>query len=201
MATRRRIVMSESLPVALRDAALRYATDPDTDDLALRLFEAFGIARVGDEAHRRAAWLCVLATRKVLYGWVALECKGDGPARAVEAVARWVQAGVPPRNWRPLCEPARAVRDGREIRDCDACRAQPIAAAAARTARFARSPHLSDAAEALFEVWCAIDEGIHGPGEIPFEEWVAVVALPAAYELRSLTECELRGNKRGRESI
>jgi hypothetical protein len=192
MATRRRIVVSESLPAALRDAALRYATDPDTDDLALRLIEAFGIVRVGDQAHRRAAWLCALASRKVLYGWAALECEGDAPARAVEAVASWIQTGVSPRDWRPACEPAPAVRDDRVIVHCDACRAGPIAAAAAHTARFASSADPSDAAEVLFQVWCAIDEGVHWPGAMPFEEWLVTVALPAAYDLRALTERELR---------
>jgi hypothetical protein len=192
MATRRHFVIGNSLPAALRDVAMRYATDCDTDDLALQLIEAFGIGRLGDHAHRRAAWLCVLAARKVLYGWAALECEGDAPARAVEAVANWVQTGVSPRDWGPLCEAARAIRDGRVIEDCDKCRAEPIAAAAAHVARFARSGDPSDAVEVMFGVWCAMDEGVHWPKAMPFEEWVVTVALPAAHDLRSLTEQELR---------
>lgn len=41
-------------------------------------------------------------------------------------------------------------------------------------------------------VWCAIDEGVRSPGAMPFEEWVATVTLPAAYDLRPLSERELR---------
>jgi hypothetical protein len=186
VAKRQRVTVSASLPAPVRDAALRYATDLDTDDLALR--ESFGIARAGDEAHHRAVWLCVLAARKVIYGWAALECEGDAPAQAVEATARWVQSGVAP-DWGRLSLAAPAIRGGRVIGDCDACRAEPIAAAAAHTVRFA---HTADAAEVLFMVWCAIDEGVHGEGAMPFERWVAMVALPAAFELRSLSERELR---------
>jgi hypothetical protein len=51
---------------------------------------------------------------------------------------------------------------------------------------------LEDAAEVLFMVWCAIDEGVHWPDAMPFQEWVATVVLPAAYDLRPLTERELR---------
>jgi hypothetical protein len=192
MAKRRRVVISESLPAPLRDAGLRYVTECESDDLAFQLIEAFGIAGVGDEGHRRAAWLCVLAVRKVLYGWAALECEGDAPDRAVDAVGSWVQTGAAPRAWGPLCVPAKAVRQGRVIEDCDACRAEPIAAAAAYAARFVQSADPSDAAEVLFSVWCAIDEGVHFPDEVPFAEWVVTVALPAAYGLRSLTEREFR---------
>jgi hypothetical protein len=184
-------MISGWLPALVRDAALRYATDQATDDLALYLFESFGIIRVGDEAHRRAVWLCVLAAGKVIYGWDALKCEGDAPARAVEAAARWVESGVAA-DWVLLSTPAPAVRGGQVILDCDACRSGPIAAAAAHTARFVHSVAPAAAAEVFFNVWCAIDEGVHWLAVMPFEQWVATVALPAVFELRSLSDEELR---------
>jgi hypothetical protein len=161
--------------------------DPETDGAALLLIEAFGITGLGDMGHRRAAWLCVLAVRKVLYGWAELGCEGDAPAQAVEAVADWVQTGEVPPDLEPLCVPAPAIRNGQVIDDCDACRARPIAAAAARLASFARSGDPADAVDVLFLVWCTIDEGIHRPNDMPFGEWIATVALPAAYDLRALS--------------
>ena len=192
MEPHRSIQINDSLPLPLRNAALFYATDLNTEGLGLSLIEAFGIGRVGDEAHRRSVWLCVLAARRVLYGWEALECEGDVPAQAVDAAANWVQTGIAPPDWRPFCIPAEPVRNGRIITDCDACRAEPIALAAAHTASFVTSAAESEAADTLFAAWCAVDEGIHWPDSMPFEPWIAVVALPAAYDLRPLTEHELR---------
>jgi hypothetical protein len=189
---RESIVVSNKLPAALRDAAILYATDTKTEGLALRLIVAFGIAQLGDEAHRRAVMLCALAVRKVLYGWQALECEGHGPATAIEATENWVRAGTAPADWKPLCEPAKAIRGGELIRDCDICRAGPIASAAALTARFAMHGAASDAADVLFNVWNSVDEGVHWPDSMAFEAWIATIALPAAYDLRALTEQELR---------
>jgi hypothetical protein len=193
MAKRPRIVISKTLPRPVRAAALRYATDRETDDLGMQLLEAFEIAAIGDVAHRRAVWLCVLAVRRVLYGWEALGCEGDKPNQVVDTVASWVKNGRVPRDWAPLCVPAVAVRDGRVVTDCDINRARPIASAAAHTARFAQSAALSEADEALFSVWMAMDEGVHWPDSIPFEEWLVTIALPAALELRDLSEQELHG--------
>ncbi len=192
METSHPIVISSALPEALRDAAIRYATSTESDELAPGLIETFGIVVAGDEAHRRAVWLCVLAVRKVLWGWRAMECKGDKPAVAIDATAKWVQTRIAPADWKPLCVPAKAIRRGKRIVDCDTCRVGPIASAAALTARFALYANHLDAAEVLSQVWSSINEGIFWPDAMPFEAWVVTIALPASYDLRPLTEQELR---------
>ena len=77
--------------------------------------------------------------------------------------------------------------------DCDACRAEPIASAVAQTARFALTAASKDAAEVLCDVFSAISEGVYWPerDRMDFPKWVGTVAIPAALELRSLSEAEL----------
>lgn len=96
-------VLSESLPAPLQEAARQYVADDDSSDededspgVDLRLIEAFGSTQVGDRAHRQATWLCVLAMRRVLFGWAALECEGDAPEQAVLATEAWVLTGAMP---------------------------------------------------------------------------------------------------------
>src|SRR4051812_11842370 len=105
--------VNEPIPERLREAASRYATDRDTDDVGRWLFEAFGIATVGDPAHHRATWLCVLAVRRILDAWSAFRCEGRAPEAAIEAVASWARGGNAPADWLPLCKEAPAIRDGR----------------------------------------------------------------------------------------
>jgi hypothetical protein len=194
MAKRRRVAARKSLPASLRDVAQQYATDHEADDLDLAgsLLLAFGDLRHDREAHRRAVWLCVLATRRVLFGWSELECEGNAPERAVSAAAKWVQTGRNPRGWGRLFAPAPAIREGEVIGDHDACRAEPIASAAARTAIFVHTGDAIDGALVLREARGAAEEGVYWPDSMPFEDWTATVAVPAAYELRELTEEELR---------
>ena len=181
-------------------AAQSYVASLDDDEMGYeeieaetQLIDAFGIHEIGDDAHRCVTWLCVLASQKVLYGWAALECEGDLPSQTIEAVSKWVQEGVQPVDWEPLCDPAEARRNGRVIVDCDACRAEPIASAAAYTARFARTAVAADAAQVLGDVFSAISEGVYWSERDPmdFQKWVGTVAIPAALELRLLSEAEL----------
>ncbi|WP_309723261.1 hypothetical protein [Armatimonas sp.] len=181
-------------------AAESYVATLDDDEMGYEDFEAetqlidaFGIQEIGDDAHRCATWLCVLASQKVLYGWAALECESDLPSQTIEAVSKWVQEGIQPRDWQLLTTPAQARRKGRVIMDCDTCRAEPIASAAAQTARFARTAASKDAAEVLCDVFSAISEGVYWSERDPmdFQKWVGTVAIPAALELRRLSEAEL----------
>ncbi|WP_395146620.1 hypothetical protein [Armatimonas sp.] len=181
-------------------AAESYVASLDDDEMGYEEFEAetqlidaFGIQEIGDAAHRCATWLCVLASQKVLYGWVALECEGDLPSQTIEAVSKWVHKGIEPMDWQLLITPAQARRKGRVIMDCDACRAEPIASAVAHTARFARTAVSTDAAQVLCDVFSAISEGVYWSERDPmdFQKWVGMVAIPAALELRSLSEADL----------
>jgi hypothetical protein len=181
-------------------AAQSYVVSLDDDEMGYeeieaetQLIDAFGIQKIGDDAHRCATWLCVLASQKVLYGWAALECEGDLPSQTIEAVSKWVQEGIQPRDWQLLTTPAQARRKGRVIMDCDACRAEPIASAVAHTARFARTAAPEDAVQVLSDVFTAISEGVYWSEGDPMDvqKWVGTVAIPAALELRSLSEAEL----------
>lgn len=182
---------NEPIPSKLSEAATRYATDRDTEEVGLWLFEAFGITAVGDAAHRRAAWLCVLAVRRILDAWSAFRCEGRAPEVAVEAVAEWARGGTTPADWLPLCKEAPAIRDGRLVTDCDENRVGPVARSAANAACFALTAEPKYGAEVLFEVWAADFHGIHALGAMPIEKWVADIALPAAWELRELSDAEL----------
>jgi hypothetical protein len=191
-------VLSESLPVRLREAARDYLSDDDSSEededspgVDLRLIEAFGSTQTGDTAHRQATLLCVLAMRRVLYGWAALECEGDAPERAVAAAEAWVLTGTTPPDWESLCVPALAIRDGEVTTDCDVYRAKPIAEGAASTARFAWTGNAPDGADALLNVFYAASEGVYRPDTMPYDQWLITVALPAAYMLQPLSEEQL----------
>lgn len=182
---------ADTIPQPLREAARQLAVSSNAEESFLALIRAFGHSPVGSLSQRRAAWLCILATNRIIPGWRAMDCEGDAPARAVETAAAWIRDGADPGQWESLCRPAVATRGGEKIDDCDACRAEPIASAAALTARFARFGEPADAAHALSEAWMAEDEGIRRPGSLPIEKWILQVALPAAWALRPLTDTEL----------
>lgn len=182
------------LPERLQQAARHYVIGDDEDDLelALEIIQGFGIPRHDGEVKRQVALLCVLAARRVLFGWTELGCAGDRPAAAIRAAWDWIHTGRISADWSAHCVPAPAVYDGRIIADCDACRVEPIAAAAARTAYFITTGNPVDAALVLCDARGAALEGIESPDSLPFEEWITTVAIPAAFELRDLSETELR---------
>jgi hypothetical protein len=182
------------LPERLQQAARRFVTGDDEDDLviALEVIQGFGIPRHDGEVKRQVALLCVLATRRVLFGWTELGCAGEQPAVAIGAAWDWIHTGRISANWSAHCVPAPAVHDGRIIADCDACRVEPIAAAAARTVYFITTGNPVDAALVLCDARGAALEGVESPNSLPFEEWIATIAIPAAFELRDLSEAELR---------
>lgn len=178
------------LPERLQQAAQRFVAGDDDDDLAMALdvIRGFGIPRLDDEVKRRVAMLCVLVTRRVLFGWTSLGCEGERPADAIRAALDWIRTGKMGTDWPGHCVPAPAICDGEILGDCDACRAEPIASAAARTAYFITTGNPVDAALALCEAQGAALEGVAFPDSLAFEEWVATIAIPAAFELRDLSE-------------
>lgn len=139
------------LPERLQQAAQRFVTGDDDDDLALALdvILGFGLPQRDDGVKRRVAMLCVLATRRVLFGWTGLECEGKQPAIAIQAALDWIYTGELAVDWPAHCLPAPAIREGNIIGDCDACRAEPIATAAARTVYFIMTGNPVDAALVL----------------------------------------------------
>jgi hypothetical protein len=180
-------------PERLQQAAQRYAIGDDDDlTLALQVVQAFGLPRLDDEAKRRVAMLCILATRRVLFGWTEFECEGEQPATAIRVTLDWIRTGERSTGWPDYCLPAPPITNGYIIADCDACRVEPIASAAARTAYFISTGNPVDAALVLCDAQGAASEGVEYPNSLPFTEWIASIAIPAAFELRNLSEEELR---------
>jgi len=168
----------------------------------VRLLPAFGLFVPGDETHRRLCWLCVNATRMVLHCWDGIAENPDARDRlsTLAGVLRgdWFQKWDGPEpDWVPLTNAAVAVRDGRTIGDCDACRVEPIATAVAHAARFARDGDLNDAAICLQHVqvaesegcwWC--DPAIPDAANAEFATWFALHTLPASWRCEELPACD-----------
>lgn len=181
------------IPERLQLAAQRYVSGDDEDDLALALdvIGGFGISKLDVTAKRRIAMLCVLVTRRVLPGWAELMCEGEGPAIAIQAAWNWIHTGELPADWHHHCVPAPAIFNGHPIADCDACRVEPIAAAAARTVYFIMTENPVDAALVLCDALGAALEGGEARDSLSFKEWVATNAILAAFELRDPSAAEL----------
>ncbi|MFH5803235.1 hypothetical protein [Alienimonas sp. DA493] len=167
----------------------------------VRLLPAFGPFAPGDETHARLCWLCVNAVRMVRHCWDEIAENPDARDRlfALADVLRgdWFRKGEGAEpEWAPLTEAAVALRDGTKVSDCDSCRVEPVAAAVAHAARFARDGDRSDAAACLRNVQWAADEGCwwHDPAEpasAPAEwaVWFVLHALPAAWRCEELPPC------------
>ena len=180
------------------------AAHPDLDGRAdaARLVPAFGPFEPGDETHRRLCWLCVNAARMVRHCWDEIAENPDARDRlaALADVLRgdWFLRGEGAEpDWAPLTDAATARRDGEQVNDCDACRVEPVAAAVAFAARFARDSKPADAAECLRRVRGAADEGCWwcDPAEpdtahAPFAAWFVAHALPAAWGCEELPPCD-----------
>ena len=177
----------------LREAALRFTTFDDEEgsdyEIASNLIMSFGNPCLDLLAHRRAVWLCVLATRRVLFGWSGLGCEGQGPHEAVRAAAGWVATGRHPDDFARYCLPSEAIRDGRRVSDCDVCRVEPVASAAARTALFTKTALPIDGAIAMCDVRGAVLEGLeHHPDGIGFNDWLIARGVTEAYRLIGVGE-------------
>lgn len=172
---------------ALRHAAASFVNldeEEESDiEIGTALILTFGIPAMDSHAHRRAVWLCVLATRRILFGWSELGCEGDAPHQALNSVARWVQTGQFTGNWGSLCVPTIPTRNNSPVADCDACRVAPIASAAARTALFAKTANPVDGAIVLCDVRGAILEGLERTDSLDFNDWFVEIAIPEAYQL------------------
>ena len=164
----------------------------------IRLLPAFGPFKPGDETHARLCWLCVNAVRMVRHCWDGIAENPDARDRLADLAdllrGDWFLKGEGPEpDWAPLTEAAVALRDGSMVNDCDACRVEPVAAAVARAARFARDGDVNAAAACLQSVQVAESEGCWwcDPTEPDaaneeFAPWFARRALPAAWRREEL---------------
>lgn len=180
----------DDFPEALQAAARALLAYSAGEDSYRELISGFGELRPGTESHEKAVLFCCHAVRRVIYGWEALGCDGTLPEQGLTAVEQWVFTGAPVAdNW---TVDAPALRKGRRIVDCDACRAEPIASAVAELASFAQTADKEKGRSVLSDVAMAISEGIESPDSLEFGNWLVQVALPAAWELRKLSEAEIR---------
>jgi hypothetical protein len=177
----------ERLPKRLIEAANRFVAFDEEDDsdidVATNLILGYGIPKMEPDALRRGVALCLLGARRILHGWSLLGCEGNRPEQVLDHVARWIQTGEYSPDWASLCLPAPALFNGRPIQDCDACRVEPIASAAARTALFAKTANPVDGAIALCDIRGAVLEGLDTDDDGGYENWLINVAVPAAYNL------------------
>ena len=153
------------------------------------LIAAFGEGSVGDEIHRRAVLLCCMAARRVLWGWAAMDCDGNLPEENLKKVEEWIFGEES--DLKSATVTAKAMRKGRIIGDCDACRVEPIAGTVASAALYALTRKPEDGADTLLDVLYAISEGIEQKDSLDFDSWLVTTALPAAWELRLLSDAEI----------
>ncbi|CAN5840134.1 hypothetical protein BH23PLA1_BH23PLA1_20320 [soil metagenome] len=157
-------------------------------EVAINLLTSFGQLRLDPLAHRRAVWLCVLATRRILFGWSGLGCEGQAPHEAIRAAAAWVANGRHPDHFARYCLPAEAIRDGQRVADCDACVVEPIASAAARTAYYTKTASPIDGAIALCDIRGAVLEGLEHPDGVEFNDWLINPGVTEAFRLIGVGE-------------
>ena len=160
----------------------------DTEAYMLPLIAAFGDGNIGDENHRRATLVCCMAARQVLWGWAAMDCDGNLPEENLKKIESWIFGEEA--DLKSATVPVKATRNGRIIMDCDTCRVEPIAGTVASAALYALTRKPEDGADALLDVLYAMSEGIEKDDSLDFDSWLVMVALPAAWELRLLTEVE-----------
>lgn len=146
------------LPERLQQAARHYVIGDDEDDLelALEVIQGFGIPRHDGEVKRQVTLLCVLATRRVLFGWTELGCAGDQPAAATRAAWDWIHSGRISVDWSAHCVPAPAIHDGRTLPTV-----MPVVSNRLPPRRPARSTSSRPATRSM-RLWsCVTQEGPH----------------------------------------
>jgi hypothetical protein len=182
------------IPDSLGEAARRYLfavrENPDNEEPELILLKPFSQCAVRDLNHRRLGWLFIFALRRVFLPWREDGYETSEPVGAINVSIKWLTAGIAPRNWDQVCRYSHPRRWGIPVYDCYAPMLSDIAAAAALTAQFARTAALPHAASALRCLRAAAAEAGAGYRQ-EFVEWLANVALPAAYNLRKLRSVDL----------
>ena len=175
------------------ERVFRETTGFEGRDDPARLIPAFGSSAVGNDTHRRLCWLCVNAARMVRHCWDEMAENPDA-RDALEVLAAHLRGAEVDLD--PLTEPAVAVRDGRRVSDCDACRVEPVAAAVATAALFALHADVNDAGVCLQHVQAAADEGCWWDdasdaraADRPFAAWFVAYALPASWRCEELPSC------------
>lgn len=151
-----------------------------------RLIEVLAAGPV-DLARPRLAHVALFASRRALACW-ELYCDGDGPHRAIEAVARWIvgDGDETDADWAGLSVPACPSHRGELITDCRACDTSCAAESAARAARFIPSGDINDVYQCVMYADMAFDQSPLGDKDC-FRCWLLDIAIPAAFEIRELT--------------
>jgi len=189
--------ISADLPARVREAAYRYANDieddlpddPDDPDYLLShvLVESFGDQPVGSVPHQQVSWLSLNVLKAVVPAWTRL-CDQPTAQTTLDRLIDCVRGGAPIDDWDDLCRPPTATRNGYRIVDCDACRVEPIADGLAHAAKYIRRGGPRLAGDVIFDAWCAQDEGAWRHETMPFSHWVVLVALPAAFDRREISD-------------
>lgn len=177
----KRATVSPMLPPEVRLAAKRYADSFEDEQAVRELVLSFGQPVVGSKAHARVSHLLVNSLTLVVPFWTEL-CDDDAPVAAHRELAGWLADRARPVDWAATRRIAVARRDGLVIRDCDICRARPIAEAVACTAGFLQDGVIDAAVEAISLLDIAADEGCWPRAETrSFQRWLVETALPPAY--------------------
>ncbi len=150
-----------------------------------RLIEALA-ADPGELAQSRLAHIALFASRRALACW-ELYCDGDGPQRAIEAVAGWISGDRDgaDSDWSRLSVAAVPAYRGKRITDCRFCDTSCAAEAAAHAARFVPSNDCDDAYRCVMFADMAFDQSPLVEAD-HFRHWLLDIAVPAAFEMREL---------------
>lgn len=182
------------LPPAVREAAFRYVNEieddlPDDDDYCLSdvLVESFGDQPIGSLAHQHVSWLCLNVLKSVIPPW-AEACDHPTAEAIFNILLNYLRDGAKVDNWSDLFIAPIPKRNGYRIGDCEAGMLESIADGIANTAKYLRhgQPHVASAV--LDHAWVAQDEGawLHDRKSMSFDQWVVLVALPAAFDCREI---------------
>ena len=180
--------ISAAIPHAIRLAAHRYVNSPDEDSGAADFVASFGDSVKESAIHQQLSWLCVNALWMIVPAWKHM-CDGNAAEDTFNNLRQWLQDPTHTVDWPTATTPAIALRNGVRVGDCDACRLEPTADAAAHAARYLQSAHSVDAAATLLSASYAYDEGCHSiDAPDRFEKWLVFEALQTSLQCRPLNK-------------
>lgn len=151
-------------PEDIRQAAHAYINSGDDESSLDDLTRSFGDPEADSLAFKQIAILCLKSLDVVVPAWKEI-CDDNELLQTTAELWKRLEDSDHSVNWEAACSPKPALRHGKKVEDCDACRAEPLAEAVAATATFLRTANIESAFDALSSVSAAHDEGCHPDDE------------------------------------
>lgn len=166
-------------PEDIRQAAHACINSGDDESSLDDLIRSLGEPEPDSLAFKQIAILCLKSLDVVVPAWKEMCDANDLEETTAEL---WKRLEDPDHSidWEGACSPKPALRQGKQIKDCDACRAEPLAEAVAATATFLRTANIESAFDALSSASAAHDEGCHPDDEFDsFQRRLVFSLLPS----------------------